>query len=123
MRKRAVLVVDDEESLRNYARDCLQADGIGVMLARDGAEAVEMFRSYSSRIGLVLLDMDMPRMNGEQALRELLTLDPGLCVLICSGSDPVTIEARLDGLDVQGFVPKPYRPAQLVARVRELLEV
>jgi signal transduction histidine kinase len=111
-----VLVVDDEQAVRQTATLCLEEAGYRVSGAADGRAALELVRS-GARFDLVLLDMIMPVMGGAEVLRELRRVAPGLPVLIASGYSPG--EAEVAGAD--GFLQKPYRRAELLKRVAALL--
>ena len=118
-----VLVVDDEELVREVARDILEGHGFEVLTARDGQEAVERYRVEGEGIRIVLLDLTMPRMDGEQAFREIRRLNPGAKVVLMSGYSKKQARQRLEGEGLGGFLHKPFRPAELVALLRQLLEV
>ncbi len=116
-----ILLVDDEEMLLRLGRAILEANGHRVIEARDGQEALEIFRSRRAEIDLVLLDMIMPRRNGRDTLEELHTLAPEVPVVLSSGYTPVSNE-ELNALGARAFLHKPYRPAELVRTVRQVLD-
>lgn len=118
-----VLVVDDEEIVRNLLRAALMRAGYDVLLAANGAEALSVFSRKASRISLVILDLVMPVMSGEEALPHLLTMKPGVPVIVSSGQDEEECMRNLHEPRVAGFLQKPYRPASLTAKVREVLGV
>jgi PAS domain S-box-containing protein len=103
-----VLVVDDEDMIRETARAILEECGYSVILASDGEEALRTFRDRHKEIRAVLLDMIMPRMSGKEAYQELKAMDPEVKVLFSSGfKQDERVESVLE-LGVQGFVQKPY---------------
>jgi PAS domain S-box-containing protein len=112
-----VLVVDDEEIVRAVARQALEARGFEVVEAQDGLEGVEAVARMGQRLRAVLLDMTMPRMGGEAAVREMRSLRPDLPILLSSGYSEQDTMARFRDAKVQGFIQKPYRPRDLVAKV------
>jgi PAS domain S-box-containing protein len=116
-----VLVVDDEEIVRVTARHTLERYGYRTMLANDGVEALEAFRTLPGQISLVLLDLTMPVMNGEETLRHLQTLDPQVKVLLSSGYNEVEAVQRFAGKGLAGFIQKPYTAAGLAEKVKEVL--
>jgi len=83
--KETVLVVDDEEMVIKVTKDMLAGLGYRVLTARSGPEALEIFESTSKGIDLVLLDMIMPGMNGEQIFEKLKEIRPDVRVILCSG--------------------------------------
>jgi PAS domain S-box-containing protein len=116
-----VLIVDDEESVRNTARNTLQRRGYRTLEARDGREAIEVFREVAQKITLVLLDLTMPYMNGEEVLRELKIIHPEVRVLLSSGFNEVEAVRRFTGKGLAGFLQKPYRAAMLAETVKRII--
>jgi two-component system, cell cycle sensor histidine kinase and response regulator CckA len=117
-----ILIVDDEDLVRSLARTVLEQWGYRVLTAADGEEAIALYTQQRAAINLVLLDFAMPGMNGLEVLRRLQQLNPNVRALFSSG---YTNQADIDHLQAagaQGFVPKPYRPGELVQRVREALD-
>lgn len=119
-----ILVVDDEEIVRDLAADILSSMGYKVLLARDGVEALHIYKALGSSIGLVLLDLAMPRMDGRQVADELRSLSPGVKILFCSGHcDKSDMPGELLGGQHTAFTSKPFKVDELLAQVRELLDV
>ncbi len=104
-----VLVVDDEQSIRRTA--CLMLENIGfeTISAIDGLDAVEIFKQEHEHIDAVLLDMTMPNMDGKAAFREMLLIDPGVRVILCSGYNEQEATSHFAGKGLAGFIQKPYR--------------
>lgn len=116
----AALVIDDEETVREVARHGLEKLGFSVVVARDGVEGLQRFRD-SGPFALVLLDLTMPRLDGENTLRALHEADPELPVMLMSGfNEQMTVE-RFVGRGLAGFLPKPFTVQLLARRVREAL--
>jgi PAS domain S-box-containing protein len=116
-----VLVVDDEEIVRLTAKHTLERYGYRTMLANDGTTALEAYRDQSGLIGLVLLDLTMPVMNGEETLRHLQTVNPKVRVLLSSGYNEVEAVQRFAGKGLAGFIQKPYTAAGLAEKVKDAL--
>jgi PAS domain S-box-containing protein len=116
---RSVLVVDDEDGLRRVAQRVLERAGFAVQEARDGVEALRIFKARAAEIGVVLLDLTMPRMGGAEALRQLRLVQPDVRVILMTGYADATEELRVE--DLAGFLAKPYEPKQLVETVRRAL--
>ncbi len=108
-----VLVVDDEEDVRDLAQEVLERIGFEVLTAVDGREGVGIFKENSDKIDVVLLDMTMPRMNGAEAFEKMRAIRNDVRVILSSGytEDEVTIDFTRQGF--AGFLQKPYRPAIL----------
>ena len=115
-----VLVVDDEEEIRSFAVDVLQDIGFTVLTAIDGADAVDVFRVRHAEIQAVLLDMTMPRLNGEETFRELRRIKPEIRVMLSSGYNEQDATSRFAGRGLAGFLQKPYTAMQLIDRMRGL---
>ena len=116
-----VLVVDDESIIRELAREALESAGLQVIEARDGQEAVDLFRKRGGEVDLVLLDMTMPRMGGAEAFRHIRQMAPAARVLLTSGYTQQESLAALADLHPDGFLPKPFRVRDLVIKAREIL--
>jgi two-component system, cell cycle sensor histidine kinase and response regulator CckA len=117
-----VLLVDDEDSIRDLVQKVLVRAGYSVLTASNGQEALELYKRESGRISLVILDLVMPEMSGAQCLEELVRIDPNARALIASGSSPDRFTT--EGLEqlAKGFVWKPYNISQLLHAVRRALE-
>jgi PAS domain S-box-containing protein len=116
-----VLVVDDEEAIREVGTLMLEQAGFGVITACDGAEAVGVYRDRADEIACVLLDLTMPRLGGEETYRELKQIRDDVCVVLSSGYSELEVGERFEGQGIAGFVQKPYLAVELVARVREAI--
>jgi len=116
-----VLVVDDEESIREIVALTLESLGFQVLAARDGSEGVEVFKAHADEIVAVLLDMTMPRLNGEQVFAELIKIRPDIRVILSSGYDEQDAANRLWEKGLAGFIRKPYPPSELVAELKKVL--
>jgi CheY-like chemotaxis protein/nitrogen-specific signal transduction histidine kinase len=117
-----VLVVDDEDTIRNAAREMLEELGFVVLAASDGREAVALYRQYQREIVCVLLDLTMPKMDGEETFRNLRRIRRDVRVILSSGYSEEGVTERFAGMDLAGFIQKPYQLATLVAQFRKALE-
>jgi two-component system, cell cycle sensor histidine kinase and response regulator CckA len=120
--KATILVVEDEEGVRTVALRMVERCGYAAVPAADGLEAVNLVRQNPVRFDCVLLDLTMPRMGGEEALREIRHIAPHLPVLVCSGYPAQELTERFSGQAVTGFVQKPYRLAEVRARLQALFD-
>jgi len=116
-----VLIVDDEEVVRQTARNTLERYGYKTVTAGDGVNAVDLYRRQPDTISLVLLDLTMPVMSGEEALRELQLINPRVRVLLTSGYNEVEAVQRFAGKGLAGFIQKPYTAAALAEKIKEVL--
>lgn len=117
-----VLVVDDEEIVRRTAVHTLKQYGYETVIAVNGAEAVELFRRDPKGFVAVLLDLTMPVMGGEETLRQLRVLNPGVRVVLSSGYNEEEAVQRFTGKGLAGFLQKPYTSTALAEKMHDLLE-
>jgi CheY-like chemotaxis protein len=103
-----VLLVDDEEPIRNLGSEMLQELGFQVETAKDGRDAIEIFNKRKD-FTFVILDLTMPHMNGEQAFQELRRLQPNIKVFMSSGYNEQEVTKSFIGKNLAGFIQKPYR--------------
>ena len=120
-RDRLILVVDDEEDIRVYARKALEAVGFQVLLAIDGRDAVEQFTRRSDDVAAVILDLTMPRLGGEAAFRELRQCKSNVKVILTSGFNQEEATAGFAGKGLAGFLRKPFVAQELYGLVHSVL--
>ena len=116
-----VLFVDDEQGVRKFAKLALNRHGFDVLLAGSGQEAIDAIGSGGDRIRLVVLDLTMPGMNGEETLSHLQHLRPELDVIISSGYAEAGVLPLFKGSRIAGFLQKPYTAQQLARKIETLL--
>ncbi|MEM7349398.1 MAG: response regulator [Acidobacteriota bacterium] len=116
-----VLVIDDEETVRTVARRTLEDCGFTVLTANEGDEGIEVFRQHRESIVLVLLDMTMPRLSGHETLKGLRAISPQVVVILSSGYSERVARDHFADQPIAGFLHKPYKPADLLAKMREVL--
>jgi PAS domain S-box-containing protein len=116
-----VLVVDDEPIVRKTAMKMLESMGFRAIAAKDGQEAIELYGGQAEKIRAVLLDLTMPRMDGERTLRELRLLRPNVPVLLMSGFNEHETTRQFVGKGLAGFLQKPFKFENLRARMKEML--
>ncbi len=116
-----VMVVDDEETVREVAARMLEQSGLTVVKACDGLQAVNYFREHSSEVGCVLLDLTMPHMSGEETLEALRGIRSDVKVIFSSGYSEQEVAGRLNDQCVVGFVQKPYLISKLVSTIGKAL--
>jgi two-component system cell cycle sensor histidine kinase/response regulator CckA len=119
---RVVLVVDDEPALREMAGLILKSSGYSVLEAKDGREAVEIFRRDLSKIAAVLLDLTMPIMGGHEAFGAIRQIRPGVPIVISSGYSEESAREAIGRGQVAGFIQKPYTAGKLVESIGQALE-
>ncbi len=114
----AILVVDDEPTVRAVTARALRTFGFETLVAADGEQGVGVFERESARIRAVLLDLTMPRMNGEAAFTAIRALQPAARVILMSGYSEQDAMSHFAGRGIAGFLQKPYS----VTELREILQ-
>jgi PAS domain S-box-containing protein len=117
-----VLLVEDEEVVREVLEEALGELGHRVLSARDGLDGLRVFSEHQGEIDLVLLDMNMPELNGDEVFRLIRARAPGLPVLLSSGYDEASTAQRHAQSPRVGFIRKPYGIEELAQRIRGLLD-
>ena len=116
-----VLLVDDDKMVRAITRLALEKMGCRVITAQDGVEGVEAFKEHQDELDLVILDLTMPRLSGEEVFSQLRRLQPKVRVLLSSGYNEAETTNRFAGKGLAGFIQKPYTPSSLRRKLQEIL--
>jgi PAS domain S-box-containing protein len=117
-----ILLVEDEEELRNLAEVVLTKKGYVVLTARDGEEAIETYRHRHREIALVVSDLGLPKLSGEDVLRRLKEFNPDVRLLLVSGFVEPEQKAEILKAGAIEVLPKPYSPNELLKKVRDALD-
>ncbi len=120
-RRLTLLLIDDEEIVREMVTELLEQEGVEVLSAPDGARGVQLFREHSREIDVVLLDLSMPGLSGEETYARLHQIDPAARVILSSGYDHDEALRRFGASGPAGFIQKPYRPQQLMSAIERCL--
>ncbi len=118
---RCVLVVDDDDAIRLLCQRLLEREGFATLAAASGAEALDVLRRAGGRVALVILDVSMPGMSGDQVLAEVRRSFPGLRVIMSSGFTAEVLAGQLAVWGAEGFLQKPYDGRALVEKVEAVL--
>jgi PAS domain S-box-containing protein len=116
-----VLLIDDEEVVREIGSDMLKTMGVKCLTAVNGTEGIEMFKKNSAEIKLVILDIEMPGISGEKVFQILKALNPEVKILIASGYGKEYLETTIFKSKISYFMPKPFKIEQLSYQVNRLL--
>jgi two-component system cell cycle sensor histidine kinase/response regulator CckA len=116
-----VLLVEDEDVVRNFAARALARQGYEVLEAGTGVEALEVMERERGKVDIVVSDVIMPEMDGPTLLKELRKTNPGLKFIFVSGYPDDAFKKSLDEDEAYSFLPKPFTLSQLAARVKEQL--
>jgi len=118
---KTVLIVDDEDDVREVTAEILMLSGLDTLTASSGAMALELFAEHQAEIDLVLLDLSMPGMTGEQVVAKLWERSPALPIILLSGYDEHEVSRRLGNNSRAAFLQKPYTVENILAKIRQQL--
>jgi DNA-binding NtrC family response regulator len=118
-----VLIVDDEKSVRAVLERILRIGGYTTILAENGVRALEIYQEYDEEIDLVILDMIMPHMGGQETFQRLRESDPDIRILLSSGYSRNDRAAELLDVGARGFLQKPYDMDDVLHKVRQALDM
>jgi PAS domain S-box-containing protein len=116
-----ILVIEDEEMLRNLLRSVLTLEGHKVILAADGEEGVATFIANKERIDLVLSDLGLPKVGGEEVVRRIKKVSGMVNVIVASGFIAPEVKDELEKIGVSHFIQKPYKTAEVLKVVGAVL--
>ncbi|MBN2080636.1 PAS domain S-box protein [bacterium] len=115
------LVVDDEKSVRLVCKNFLERLGMQAISAEDGEVAVRLFKEHPADIALVILDLNMPQMDGISAFREMKRIRPDIQVILCSGYNEQEATQHFLGEGLADFIQKPYQFAEFKQKIMQVL--
>lgn len=117
-----VMIVDDEDFVTLLAQRVLTDEGYRVVTARDGFQALDIYRKLKEQIALIILDFTMPVMDGSDVFAELLLIDPHVPVVLSSGFAEQERLRSMLARGLRGFIPKPYTQQKLLTQIRSTLD-
>jgi two-component system, cell cycle sensor histidine kinase and response regulator CckA len=121
VKKRKILVVDDEDIIREFVKGLLTDAGVHVLEARDGKEAIQLFHEHCHSIDLVILDMIMPGIKGDEVLKEIRVIRPETKVIVSSGFMSEEQRDNLKEHRVDAYLDKPYRDKDVMRTILDIL--
>jgi CheY-like chemotaxis protein len=120
--KGTILVAEDEENMLRLLRRVLTRGGYQVLLASDGEEVINLYRSNKDDIDVVLLDIGLPKVAGWNVVTQLREQNPDVKIVITSGYIDPDLKTKLDGVGVKAVLYKPYRLDQIIDAVQRIVE-
>ena len=120
--QKVVLVIDDEAPVRQAVTDILEMEAIDVLTAVNGTEGIRIYREQQDKISVILLDLSMPGLSGEETLQELSKINPDVHVILSSGYGQNDILDRIGHKENVNFLQKPYNLDQLLQEVFKHLD-
>ena len=112
-----VLIVDDEEDVREVTKTMLETMDFEVYTASSGREGVEFFRDNTGKIDIILMDMTMPNMNGEEVVRKMRKICAEVPIILSSGYSEHDVKKRFKAKDMAEFIQKPYQIKALINKI------
>lgn len=120
--KKTILVVEDEEMLLLLLQSILEDEGYRVMTAKDGQEAVELYKNHTEEISLILSDMGLPRLGGWEMFQEMKKINPHVKAILASGYFEPNLKIELINAGAKDFIKKPYVAAVILQRIQEVID-
>jgi CheY-like chemotaxis protein len=117
-----VMIVDDEDLVTMLAQRVLTDEGYRIVTAKDGFQAIEIYRKLKEQIALIILDFTMPIMDGSDVFAELLLINPKAPVVLSSGFAEQERLRSMLARGLRGFIPKPYTQQKLLTQIRSALD-
>jgi PAS domain S-box-containing protein len=118
-----ILVVEDEELLRELLRDILEPKGYTVLTAEDGEEGIEAYSKHRDEIALVISDLGLPKFGGDELYHKLAGVNPNVRMILSSGYIEPAMKTRILKEGVKDFIQKPYNPGEVLRAVRRVFEM
>jgi two-component system cell cycle sensor histidine kinase/response regulator CckA len=119
---KCILVVDDDPAIRQFAADVFKTSEFQVLEAGDGVEALRQIDAFGASIGVLLVDMVMPRLNGSELVRVILSHHPTIKIIFMSGQPGNVVDRHGITASRMRFLKKPFTPELLEQAVREELK-
>lgn len=117
-----ILLVEDEESLSELMRVLLGEKGYRVLIAKDGAEALDMYGEHKNEIAVIIMDMGLPKIGGWEVLRQVREIDPGARVILASAYVEKKLKAEMISAGAKDFIQKPYDAEQIARKIRQMID-
>ncbi len=118
---RSVLIIDDEEMIRDLARDVLEMHGFHILSAENGVDGVAVYKKNKDTIACIILDLTMPRMSGRETYLQLKAIDKNAKIILSTGHGKDKMTQEIIELGVHGVIQKPYRIEELLRLVQKMM--
>lgn len=117
-----ILLVEDEEMLLDLLRSILESRGYNVLTAKDGLEAIDVYKSKSGAIDLIISDMGLPRLGGWEMFQRIKEINGRVKAILASGYLDPDLRAEMIKAGAKDFIQKPYEPDVILKRIREVID-
>lgn len=112
-----ILIIEDEEWLRDLAVDTLGSSGYQILSARDGEEGIETFKANKDRISVVISDLGLPKLSGEEVIDSIKKIDQDVRIIVASGYIDLDVKTTLSKQGIRYFIQKPYMSNEMLRAV------
>lgn len=116
-----ILLIDDEDMLRDLLMEMLTKAGYRVMAARDGLEGMEIYKNNKEKIDLVISDIGMPKLGGEEMFKQIKLLNPAVKLIFISGFLEIEKKQELEMHGIKGFIQKPFKANEILKLINNVL--
>lgn len=117
-----ILIVEDDQEISSLLEVILCGVGYKIVVAKDGEEAVNLYKSHQPPFDLVLSDLGLPKLGGVELFEKLIVYDPKIKFIASSGFSDLTLASELKSKGVKEFIAKPYLPENLFQTIRRTLD-
>lgn len=116
-----VLVIEDEQAMARLLKNGLHHEGYHVLVAMDGAEAIDLYKRHGHEIDIVLMDLGLPKVTGSEVIRMMREQNPGVKIIVTTGYLEPELKPELIDAEVKGYIDKPYSVDDVIAKLRAVL--
>jgi DNA-binding response OmpR family regulator len=116
------MLVEDEEMLLDLLQTLLEDHGYRVLVARDGQQALDVYKLHQHEVSVVLSDMGLPKLGGWEVFQRLKKLNPNVKCILASGFFDPDLRDQMISEGAKDFVEKPYIPRLILSRIREIID-
>ena len=117
-----VLLVEDEKIMLDLLEKVLRQHGYQIFTATDGEKALEIYRRHKQEIDIVVLDIGLPRIAGQDVLLQMKQQNPDVKFVVASGYIEPELKSHIDQAGIQHFIHKPYSPDEILQTLQSLME-
>ena len=117
-----ILIIEDEEMLRELVKATLASVGYAVLTAQDGEEGVEAFSHHQREVSAVITDLGLPKLSGEEVFKRIRAIDPRAKVIVASGFIDPVVKSEMFKAGVKNFIQKPYLPNEVLSKIRDIID-
>jgi CheY-like chemotaxis protein len=117
-----IMLVEDEEMLLDLLQTLLEDHGYRVLVARDGQQALDVYKLHQHEVSVVLSDMGLPKLGGWEVFQRLKKLNPNVKCILASGFFDPDLRDQMISEGAKDFVEKPYIPHHILSRIREIID-